>query len=199
MELDRKHIFLIAGSALLVTAIVIGIILITKKPSDKDDKEENNKDKEGGDDSGNDNDPTVEPPPSTNPNPTNTSSIQNGQVVPVFNEENELDNSMEQLKGVLLYPKRKWQGGSDYANIRSSAEVNTDQGWYDPFDNLLTTIGSGTPIGKVITSTTGLYNSYAYTWFKVKLNKKVGFWGTTDEGFVRADTVTFVPFTYVKK
>lgn len=192
MALDRKHIFLIAGSALLVTAIVIGIILITKKPSDKDDKEENNKDKDGGNDSGNDNDPTVEPPPSTNPN---TSSIQNGQVVPIFNEENELKNDLSQLKETQLYPKRKWQGGSDYANIRSSAEVNTDQGWYDPFDNLLTTIGAGTPIGKVITKTTGLYNSYAYTWFKVKLNKKVGFWGTTDEGFVRADTVTFVPYT----
>lgn len=199
MALERKYIFLIAGSVLLATAIGIGIYLMVKKPSDKDEKAENNQDKGGGNDSGNDNDPTVEPPPSTNPHPTGTSSIQNGQVVPVFNEENELKNSLEQLKDRQLYPKRKWQGGSDYANVRSSAEVNTESAWYDPFDNLLTTIGAGTPIGKVISKTTGVYNSYAYTWFKVKLNKKVGFWGTTDEGFVRADTVTFVPYTYIKK
>lgn len=197
MALERKHIFLIGGAVLLLTAIGISIYLIVKEPSDKKDEEP--KDKGDGNDSGNNDDPTKEPPPSTNPNPTNTSSIQNGQVVPVFNEENELKNSLEQLKGVQLYPKRKWQGGSGYANIRSSAKVNTDQGWYDPFDNLLTTIGEKTQIGKVISKTTEVYNSYAYTWFKVKLNKKVGFWGTTDEGFVRADTVTFVPYKYIKK
>lgn len=196
MALERKHIFLIAGSALLVTAIVIGIYLIVRKPSDEKDESD---EKEKGKGSGNENEDWTEQPLSSSPAPTNTSSIQNGQVVPIFNEENELKNSMEQLKGVLLYPKRKWQGGADYTNVRSSAEVNTESAWYDPFDNLLTTIGAGTPIGTVISKTTGVYNAYAYTWFKVKLNKKVGFWGNIDEGFVRADTVTFVPYKYIKK
>lgn len=196
MALERKHIFLIAGSILLLTAIGIGIYLIVNKPSDK--KDQGNENENG---SGDDEDPKTEPPVPTNPSPapTNSSSIQNGMVVPIFNEENELKNSMEQLKGVMLYPKRAWQGGEDYTNVRSSAKVNTESAWYDPFDNLLTTIGAGTPIGRVISKTTGVYNSYAYTWFKVKLYKKVGFWGTTDEGYVRADTVTFVPFKYTLK
>ncbi len=193
MELDRKHIFLIAGSVLLLTAIGIGIYLIVKKPSDEDNKDEKDGDNGGGNDSGNNNDPKTEPSVTTNPTPTNTSSIQNGKVVPIFNEENELKNGLSQLKNRQLYPKRAWQGGWDYTNVRSTASVNTESAWYDPFDNLLTTIGAGTPIGKVISETTGVYNSHPYRWFKVKLNKPVGFWGT-EEGFVRADTVTFVPY-----
>ena len=194
MELERKHIFLIGGAVLLLTAIGIGIYLVVSKPSDKDDKPEDKK--KGGDDTP----PEIKNPPAdsggnTTPAPTNTNSIQNGQVVPIFNEENELKNVLSQLKSIQLYPKRQWQGGWDYTNVRSTAEVNTESAWYDPFDNLLTTIGAGTPIGKVISETTGLYNSHPYRWFKVKLNKKVGFWGTTEEGFVRADTVTFVPYT----
>lgn len=193
MQLERKHIFIIAGSILLLTALGIGIYLMVRKP-DSDDKDEKNKDQGGGDGSGNDDEPTTEPPPEKNPAPTNQSSIQNGKVVPIFNEENELKNSLSQLKDRQLYPKREWQGGWGYTNVRSSAEVNTESAWYDPFDNLLTTIGEGTPIGKVISETTGVYNSHPYRWFKVKLNKKVGFWGTTEEGYVRADTVTFVPY-----
>jgi hypothetical protein len=194
MELERKHIFLIGGAVLLLTAIGIGIYLVVSKPSDKDDKPEDKK--KGGDDAP----PETTNPPAdsggnTTPAPNNTNSIQNGQVVPIFNEENELKNGLSQLKSIQLYPKRQWQGGWDYTNVRSTAEVNTESAWYDPFDNLLTTIGAGTPIGKVISETTGLYNSHPYRWFKVKLNKKVGFWGTTEEGFVRADTVTFVPYT----
>lgn len=196
MTLEKKHIFLIAGSVLLLTAIGIGIYLIVRKPSDSGDKSEEKEKGNGGDETP----PETKNPPTgsgenTTPTPTNTSSVQNGQVVPIFNEENELKNSLSQLKDRQIYPKRKWQGGWDYANVRSSAEVNTESAWYDPFDNLLTTIGAGTPIGKVMSETTGVYNSYAYRWFKVKLNKKVGFWGTTEEGFVRADTVTFVPYT----
>lgn len=198
--MERKHIFLIAGSVLLLTAIGIGIYLLVRKPSEEKDE---NKDKNNTEDSGDETTPpkTQDPPANTggnttttNNNTANQNSVQNGQVVPIFNDENELKNSLSQLKGKQLYPKRKWQGGWDYANVRSSAEVNTESAWYDPFDNLLTTIGAGTPIGKVVSETTGVYNSYAYRWFKVKLNKPVGFWGT-EEGFVRADTVTFVPYT----
>lgn len=171
--MERKHIFLIAGSVLVLTAIGIGLYLLTRKPDDGDkNNEEKDKDGSGG---GND-EPKTENPPETNPGTNNnTSSIQNGMVVPIFNDEKELKNSLEQLKATQLYPKREWQGGWDYTNVRSSAEVNTDQGWYDLRDNLLTTIGAGTPIGKVISKTVGLYNSYPYTWFKVKLNKRLVF------------------------
>ncbi len=51
MELERKHIFLIGGAVLLLTAIGIGIYLIVNKPSDKDDKAE----KDNGNGGGNDN------------------------------------------------------------------------------------------------------------------------------------------------
>lgn len=189
MEIEKKHILLIAGSVLILTAIGIGIYLIVKKPSDKDKKD----DKDTG---GDQTPPEPQNPPADNTagnSVNNTSSIQNGKVVPIFNEENELKNPLSQLKNRVLYPKRKWQEGWDYANVRSSAEVNTESTWYDPFDNLLTTIGAGTPIGKVISETSGVYNSHPYRWFKVKLIKPVGFWGT-EEGFVRADTVTFVPY-----
>lgn len=196
MELERKHIFLIAGSVLLATAIGIGLYMIFNKPSE--DKPKDEKDK-GGDNTPPD---SKTPPPSntggnTTTNSSNASSIQNGQVVPIFDEENQLKNSVDQLKEATLYPKRQWQGGSDYANIRTSAEVNTESAWYDPFDNLLTTIGAGTPIGKVTSATTTVYNGFPYRWLKVKLNKPIGFWAI-DVGYVRADTVTFVPYKYVK-
>lgn len=116
MALERKHLFLIGGSILIVTAIGIGIYLIVKKPSG--DKE---KDKNGEDDP----EPKKTPPPEPEGNTTNNqSSIQNGMVVPIFNEENELKNDYSQIKGRYLYPKRKLYGGLGYANVRSSAEVN---------------------------------------------------------------------------
>lgn len=191
--MERKHIFLIAGSVLILTALGIGIYLLVKKPDDEKKDEDKDKDKDGSGDEGDKSE--TDNPPTSKPTANNTNSIQNGQVVPIFNEEGELKNVASQLKDRQLYPKRKWQGGYDYANVRSSAEVNTESAWYDPFDNLLTTIGAGTPIGKVVSETTGVYNSYAYRWFKVKLNKPVGFWGNTYDGYVRADTVTFVPYT----
>lgn len=190
--MERKHIFLIAGSVLLATALGIGIYLLVKKPGDEDKKDP---EKDKGTSGGGKDEPGEENPPASNPGTGNTSSIQNGQVVPVFNDEKELKNPLSQLKDRQLYPKREWQGGWNYTNVRSSAKVNNESGWYDPFDNLLVTIGAGIPVGKVMSETTGVYNSYAYRWFKVKLNKKVGFWGTTDEGYVRADTVTFVPYS----
>lgn len=194
MALERKHLFLIGGSILIVTAIGIGLYLIFKKPTDtKDETQDKPKDKKTG---GDDPYPNTEPSSTTpqgNISSNNQSSIQNGMVVPIFNEENELKNDYSQIKGRYLYPKREWQGGWGYTNVRTSPEVNTAQAWYDPFSNLLTTIGEGSPIGKVIDKTTGVYNNYAYTWFKVKLNKPVGFWETS-EGYVRADTVTFKPY-----
>lgn len=187
MALERKHIAIIVGSVLLATAIGIGIYLIFRKPSDQ---------KKAAD----------EPAPSnvanstatattTQPTADSSGSIQNGQVVPIFNEENELANDISQLRGKVLYPKRKYLGGWDYTNVRSSAEVNTDTGWLDPSDNLLTTIDAGTPIGTVDSDTTAILNEHGYRWFKVNLIKGVGFWGSIFQGFVRADTVTFQPYT----
>ena len=60
MELERKHIFLIAGSVLLATAIGIGLYLIFKKPSDDEPEAEK---KKGGDDT---------PPETKTPPPSNT-------------------------------------------------------------------------------------------------------------------------------
>lgn len=118
--------------------------------------------------------------------------VDDGLTRPTFNAENELSNSIGQLKGRYLYPKRKEQGGWGYANIRTSTEVNNDTGfWTDGIDNLITTINSGTPIGKVLSEKSGLYNGYSYRWFKVKLYKPIGGWFSDyTEGFVRADTVT---------
>ncbi len=126
----------------------------------------------------------------------NTPDISNSnRVVPTFNRENELSNPYSEIKGQILYPKAKGEnGGFGYANIRTSAEVNTDRGWWDFSDNFLTKISAGTPIGKVVSEVTGTFNGYGYRWFKVWLMHKVGFWGTT-HGYVRGDNVTFKPYS----
>src|SRR5690606_34515946 len=65
----------------------------------------------------------------------NPSIDSSGQVVPIYNAEKELDNDFSQLKGRVLFPKREWIGGQGYANVRTSPEVNTNQGWWDGQDN----------------------------------------------------------------
>jgi hypothetical protein len=187
MALERKHIFLIVGSVLILGAIGVGIYLLTK-PKAKDDDPAKKKDDDKKDGENDDPEETITPPKV----PTSTPSIP-GKVSPTFNGENELSNPYPQLKDRVLYPKRKAMGGWDYTNVRSSPEVNTESAWYDPFDNLLTTINAGIPIGKVIGEEAGVYNNYSYRWFKVKLIKQVGFWNM-DTGFVRGDTVTFAPY-----
>lgn len=130
--------------------------------------------------------------PSQADNPVNipsTEIIQEGQ--PRFNVEGELINPLTELKGKTLYPKAKGDGnGLGYTNVRSTPEVNNDRGWWDFWDNKITTITGSTPIGKVIGEKSSELNGYGYRWLKVWLMNKVGFWGTT-EGYVRADTVTF--------
>ncbi len=113
---------------------------------------------------------------------------------PKFNVEQELSNSFSQVKDQVLYPKRARIGGLDYSNVRTSPEVNTDKGWWDT-GNLITTISSGTPIGRVKSIEFKLYNGYNYKWFKVKLIKPTGgVFSPYTEGYVRADTVTFKPY-----
>lgn len=189
MKLEERHIILIVSGTLLLTAAGVGLYLLFRdKDTSKDEKKKST-------DKGDKPTSTVKEPPAGNYNQSSSTSTQTaGKVSPRFNEENELINPLTELKGRLIYPKRKYLGGWDYTNVRSSAEVNTESAWYDPFDNLLTTIGAGTPVGKIMSSTTGLFNNHPYRWFKVKLLKEVGAWGT-DEGYVRADTVTFIPYS----
>jgi len=131
-------------------------------------------------------------------NATNESSEYSDEVSPTFNREDELSNPYSQLKGRTLYPKPKGvNNGLGYTNVRSSARVNDSDGWWgwlDVSDNQLTTISGETPIGKIEGETTEVVGGYGYRWFKVWLMHKVGFWGTT-HGYVRADTVTFKPYS----
>jgi len=188
MKRNHKIALIITGSVLIATGLGIAIYQLTK--SDESESEENS-----------DVNPYVGPQSigaSQNTASSNTSTESNSDtswntniVEPTFNQENELSNSLHQLKGRVLYPKRTSQSGWGYSNIRSTAEVNNDQGWWDGSDNLITTINSGTPIGKILSETTGVYNGYSYRWLKVKLAKPTGGWFTPyTEGFVRADTVT---------
>lgn len=118
-----------------------------------------------------------------------------GEITPTFNAENELSNPLTEIRGIMLYPKTVATGGWGYTNVRTSAEVNNDQGWWDPSDNLITTINAGSPVGSVLGIETGVYNGYPYQWFKVKLAKAVpGWFSDYTEGYVRGDTVTFKPF-----
>jgi len=194
MNPETKKVLLITGSLLFVGAIAGGIYLYVKAKADQDQNEnkvnkaqpKKNNSSSLGSSSVTSNSSSTSSSTSTAPEIVEDPSL----VKPRFNSENELINTFSELKNQVLYPKRKQQEGWGYTNVRSSAEVNTNQGWWDGLTNLLTTINSGIPIGKVISETNGVFNDYSYRWFKVKLNKAVGFWGTTTEGYVRADTVT---------
>lgn len=189
MQLEKKHILWIVGGVVLLAAVGIGIYLITRPG---DEEKANEKGDEGHNNPAGSNPKVTEP--AAKPAPTGSNTYPVGRIAPVYNEEGELKNEISDLKNVLLYPKRQSAGGWGYANVRSSAEVNNDTGWFfDGVDNLITTINSGTPIGRVIEETAGVYNNYSYRWFKVKLTKPVGFWGT-EIGYVRGDTVTFIPY-----
>ena len=188
MKQQTKYIILIAGSVILLGAIGFGIYLhFASKNKEEKENPSGEKDKEKSDGK-------QDPPPLNNPPPPPAYEPPSNTVAPKYNVEGELSNPYGEIKGKVLYPKRKEVGGWGYANIRSSVEVNTDQGWWDFSDNLLTTINSGIPIGTVTGEEAGLFNNYSYRWFKVKLIKPVGFWGNTYEGYVRADTVTFIPY-----
>lgn len=197
-----KKIVLITGIALIAIAVGVGLYLYFNR-----DKEEDKDDKPRGKDK--------EPDSGSNPSGGSSSGGKGGSggsgsgsgsgdentnadpntVVPIFNTEQELSNDFSQLKNRVLYPKRKEHGGFGYAHLRSSAEVNTNRGWWDGKTNLITTINSGTPIGKVLSKTSGLYNGYSYTWYKVRLNKPFStFFKTYYEAYVRADVVTIKPY-----
>lgn len=174
MDRQTKIILIVGGSVLALGALGVGIYFLLNKNAKKDQTDV-------------DTNPLL--PPVNSPQANQTGTSPQPLIAPVFNTENELSNALVQLKGKLLYPKEKAAGGSDYTNVRSSAEVNTDQGWWD-VGNKITTIYKGSGIGHVLSDTTSVLNGYAYRWFKVNLLTAVG--GQT-QGYVRADTVTFKP------
>lgn len=190
MERKYKIALIITGSVLLATAIGITIYQLTKK-------EDSNETESG---------QTLPAEPSNSSSAaTSTRTTLGGAssswevdgIEPIYNTENELSNPLPELKGQNLYAKPTSEGGWGYANVRTSAEVNNDTGfWTDGVTNLITTIQSGTPIGKVVSEATGVYNGYAYRWLKVTLATPTGGWFFPyTQGFVRADTVTFKPYT----
>lgn len=192
MTRKTKIILIILGAIFVAGAIGVTIYYLTSK---------NNQDEEGMEDK--DLNPFVEPtsPRVTSPSgttnvPTNTTTTTNSnQVKPRYDSEGQISNPFSEVKDRMLYPKREWAGGWGYANVRSSPEVNTNQGWWDGYDNLITTIGERTPIGKAKEVQTKLLNGFPYKWYKVKLYKPVdGWFSDYTEGYVRADTVTFVPY-----
>lgn len=202
MERETKIALIITGSIVLIGAVSFGIYhyMTTKAEEQKNKKDVNG--------SNNSQSSTSKPKGNSTSGGNSNSSLSSNvgeiidepitdpnMVVPKYNSEKELINGFLEIKNQYLYPKRKEVGGYGYANIRSSTEVNTDRGWWDFDDNLITTINSGVPIGKVLSETSGLFNDYSYRWFKVKLYKPInGFWSDTTEGYVRADTVTFKPY-----
>ncbi|ASS50147.1 MAG: hypothetical protein A3D31_11305 [Candidatus Fluviicola riflensis] len=190
MEANTKRILIISGVVLLLGGIGVGLYFLLKddKPSDEEgnenqDNESESNDNTGGSDKSSGNSNTTTTPPKV---------VDPTMVVPKYSVENELSNNIGQLKGKMLYPKRKEIGGWGYTNVRATTEVNDSTNWfYDPISNLLTTINSGTPIGTVVSEKSGVYNGYSYRWFLVKLYKPVGWFDKVTAGYVRADTVTF--------
>ncbi len=175
MDRKTKIIVIVSGSILVATALGVGIYFLIKKRAEYAEADKMD---------------VVNPYLKTGGNaPTTieTNSTSQPLISAQFNSENELSNSLVQLKGLTLYPKEKAIGGWDYTNVRSSAKVNNDQGWWD-VGNKVTTIYKGNPIGRVISETTGVHNGYSYRWFKVKLASMISGYS---EGYVRADTVTF--------
>ena len=192
MEKQTRNILFISVGTIVLLGAGIGIYLATT--SKKDEEDQLKADQRLGDRAPNmdSNSPEFIPSDESNWVEQNQSSI--GLVSPSFNVEGELSNPYSQIKGRILYPKAKGDGnGLGYTNVRTSAEVNNDRGWWDFTDNLLTTISGDKAIGKVIGQTSSELNSYGYRWYKVWLMEKVGFWGL-NQGWVRADTVTFKPY-----
>jgi hypothetical protein len=201
MEAKTKKVILIVGISILAVGVGVSLFLFFKRLKENRDAE-----RQEAEDYKSIKIKSASKVPSsssssssaTNSSSSNSSTTQNldpTKVVPKFNGENELSNKYSEIKDRYLYPKRKEHDGFGYANVRMSPAVNTESAWYDPVSNLLTTIKSGIPIGKVIGETSAVFNDYSYRWFKVKLMKPVkGFLNTYTMGFVRADVVTFAPY-----
>jgi hypothetical protein len=124
------------------------------------------------------------------------------KISPVRNLDKVLNNSFSQIRGVKIFPARKSSNPAEghtyaegFANIRTSPEVNNKSAWYDLIDNLLGKVSAGASIGTIVSEQ---YDNLTpkMRWFRVKLTKKID---GEQYGWVRGDTVTFVPFTKKKK
>jgi len=117
---------------------------------------------------------------------------------PVRNSEQDVINSLSDIKGKKLYPATMsddaYKGhpyALGYTNMRTSAEVNTDSGWTDFSDNLIGKINSGSSIGTIIGESYDKLNP-RHRWFKVKMSRPCcGTFTNYTKAWVRADTVTF--------
>jgi hypothetical protein len=128
---------------------------------------------------------------------------ESNRISPKRNLDKVINNSFNEIKGVKLYPAKKSsdpiQGhpyAEGYVNVRTSPEVNTSQGWKDLWqDNLLGKISVGSSVGTIVSEQ---YDDMTpkMRWFKVKLTKKID---DNQYGWVRADNVTFYPFTKKSK
>ena len=133
---------------------------------------------------------------------TDSSNTKIGDTIsPLRNVDRAINNKFSDIRGVVLYPAKKSNNKIEghpfalgYSNVREKPEVNTESAWYDPFDNLLGKVVAGQTIGKIVSER---YDNLepAMRWFLVKLNKSLDGWSY---GWVRADTVSFRPFTKKK-
>jgi uncharacterized protein YxeA len=104
-------------------------------------------------------------------------------ILPKFNRNGELINTLSELKKVTLIAKK------DGTNLRSSAEINNDSGFWDlgsfygAATNILATVKKNSVIGSVENETKGK-ETPPMRWFKVKLKN-------SNYVYVRADVVTF--------
>lgn len=104
-------------------------------------------------------------------------------ILPKFNRNGELTNSLSELKKVKLIAKK------DGTNLRSSAEINNDSGFWDlgslygMASNILATVKKNSVIGTVESETKGK-ETPPMRWFKVKLSNG-------NYVYVRSDVVTF--------
>lgn len=133
---------------------------------------------------------------------TESTDTQIGDTIsPVRNVDRGINNKFSDIRGVILYPAKKSNNKIEghpfalgYANVREKPEVNNKSAWYDPFNDLLGKVVAGQTIGKLVSER---YDDLepAMRWFLVKLNKPLDGW---TYGWVRADTVSFKPFTKKK-
>lgn len=132
-----------------------------------------------------------------------TKPSQTTKITPKRNLDKGLNNSFNEINGVLLSPAIKSENpveghiyAEGFANIRETPEVNNAQGWFIDFNktNLLGKVKAGSSIGTIISEQ---YDELTpkMRWFRVKLTNKIG---NEQYGWVRSDNVTFVPFTKKK-
>jgi hypothetical protein len=97
-------------------------------------------------------------------------------------------------KAKVVYAKPKSAGGAGYVNVRSSAEVDNTNSWYNP-SNFIGMVVEGKPVGKVLE---GNISGEGYVWYKITINPqnlqdnvelglKVD--KSTTTGYVREDNV----------